>query len=272
MTSKYTLLSAEIYDHTEIENYYTRSPNVTNTALIADNNVNIFSPSKVNVSQCTSRTIKLNRDIYKFILDIASKISYTKSVVNKDTVILKPKLQFLNYSYYPVSINPGIDIIIDNFNDINICYFQVNNTTNNTPIVVRHNDSTTTFKADNVVIIIHNDIIKIQIYYKMTFDYDVESSIITDCFFETNLVGTFDSNYSTYVNNNYVLQDIFVLDPVTSTVITLNKMYTNHQLNMITKFKNRVNKLIKMKAISIIDEGSPLLRQEIVNYINKTVS
>jgi hypothetical protein len=49
-------------------------------------------------------------------------------------------------------------------------------------------------------------------------------------------------------------------------------MYTNHQLNMITKFKNRVNKLIKMKAISIIDEGSPLLRQEIVNYINKTDS
>ena len=41
---------------------------------------------------------------------------------------------------------------------------------------------------------------------------------------------------------------------------------------MITKFKNRVNKLIKMKAISIIDEGSPLLRQEIVNYINKTDS
>ena len=79
MTSKYTLLSAEIYDHTEIENYYTRSSNVTNTALIADNNVNIFSPSKVNVSQCTSRTIKLNRDIYKFILDIASKILYTKS-------------------------------------------------------------------------------------------------------------------------------------------------------------------------------------------------
>lgn len=67
MTSKYTLLSAEIYVHTEIENYYTRSPNVTNTALIADNNVNIFSPSKVNVSRCTSRAIKLNRDIYKEI-------------------------------------------------------------------------------------------------------------------------------------------------------------------------------------------------------------
>jgi GTPase SAR1 family protein len=233
---------------------------VTNTALIADNNVNIFSPSKVNVSQCTSRTIKLNRDIYKFILDIASKISYTNSVVNKDTVILKPKLQFLNYSYYPVSINPGIDIIIDNFNDINICYFQVNNTTNNTPIVVRHNDSTTTFKADNVVIIIHNDIIKIQIYYKMTFDYDVESSIITDCFFETNLVGTFDSNYSTYVNNNYVLQDIFVLDPVTSTVITLNKMYTNHQLNMITKFKNRVNKLIK-------NENEQIYKNSVLNDV-----
>ena len=46
----------------------------------------------------------------------------------------------------------------------------------------------------------------------MTFDYDVESSIITDCFFETNLVGTFDSNYSTYVNNNCVLQDMLTIN------------------------------------------------------------
>ena len=58
-----------------------------------------------------------------------------------------------------VIIDPNLSIMIEIRNDINICYFHVKNTTINSPIVIRHNDSTTTtFKADDVVIIIHNDI------------------------------------------------------------------------------------------------------------------
>ena len=57
-----------------------------------------------------------------------------------------------------VIIDPNLSIMIETRNDINICYFHVKNTTINSPIVIRHNDSTTTFKADDVVIIIHNDI------------------------------------------------------------------------------------------------------------------
>jgi hypothetical protein len=271
MASKYTLLSAEIYDHTEIENYYTRSPNVTNTALIADNNVNIFSPSKVNVSQCTSRTIKLNRDIYKFILDIASKILYTNSVVNKDTVILKPKLQFLNYSYYPVSINPGIDIIIDNFNDINICYFQVNNTTNNTPIVVRHNDSTTTFKADNVVIIIHNDIIKIQIYYKMTFDYDVESSIITDCFFEVEVYRSYAQLLIDYKKDKKGFIDtLCVVNTASLSTESFQCAFESHISEVILKAKARTEERIdKYVADTYSKLQTQLIKDKFKEYINK---
>jgi hypothetical protein len=124
---------------------------------------------------------------------------------------------------------------------------------------------------DDVLIVVHNNKIKIQVYYKMHFDYDVEKCIFTDCFFEVEVYRSYAQLLIDYKKDKKGFIDtLCVVNTASLSTESFQCAFESHISEVILKAKARTEERIdKYVADTYSKLQTQLIKDKFKEYINK---
>ena len=211
-------------------------------------------------------TVEINDNIYNFFNNLFKELySIIETFYHYDVYISPIKFQYnkiymrLNNDYFT----------INDFNEINFCYFKLS--AKYKKIQKNKDGANACINIDDIIITVHDNKIKIKVYYKMSFNYDVEKCIFTDCYFETEIYGDCDSHILNYTNNsNYLNTGILVINTAKLVTETFECAFNTHIENTISTAVKTTENVVADYVNSTCDKfNSPLMKKAVIAYINR---
>lgn len=209
--------------------------------------------------------VEINNDLYDIFAQIATSL-----------YLCKPEPGYIIYAqpmgYQYDSINMQISLYkfkLNDFSDTNICYFKLLSAYKQ--ITQTIDNAKGTVNIDNILIVVHNNKIKIQVYYKMYFDYDVEKCIFTDCFFEVEVYRSYVQLLIDYKKDKKGFIDtLCVVNTASLSTESFQCAFESHISEVILKAKARTEERIDKYVTDTYSKlQSQLIKDKFKDYINK---
>ena len=175
------------------------------------------------------------------------------------------------YQYNPIVVMMDKDNFeLNDFSNINVCYFKPS-FIERRQITQTIDNAKGTVNIDNILIVVHNNKIKIQVYYKMHFDYDVEKCIFTDCFFEVEVYRSYAQLLIDYKKDKKGFIDtLCVVNTASLSTESFQCAFESHISEVILKAKARTEERIdKYVADTYSKLQTQLIKDKFKEYINK---
>lgn len=212
-----------------------------------------------------TKFVEINDDLYDIFAQIATLLYFNKLEPN---YILYA--QPVCYQYDSVNVQIlGDKFKLSDFSDINICYFKLLTTYKQITQII--DNAKGIVNIDDVLIVVHNNKIKIHVYYKMHFDYDVEKCIFTDCFFEVEVYRSYAQLLIDYKKDKKGFIDtLCVVNTASLSTESFQCAFESHISGVILKAKARTEERIdKYVADTYSKLQTQLIKDKFKEYINK---
>ena len=211
------------------------------------------------------KIIEINDDLDDIFIQIIKLLYFNKLEPNYD-IYAQP----MCYRYDFVNVQIADDKFkLNDFSDINICYFKLISIY--TEITQTIDNAKATVNIDDVLIVVHNNKIKIQVYYKMHFHYDIEKCIFTDCFFEVEIYRSYHQLLIDYKKDKKGFIDtLYVVNTASLSTESFQCAFESHISEVILKAKARTEERIeKYVADTYSKLQTQLIKDKFKDYINK---
>ena len=209
--------------------------------------------------------VEINNDLYDIFAQIAASL-----------YLCKPEPGYIIYAqpmgYQYDSINMQISLYkfkLNDFSDTNICYFKLLSAYKQ--ITQTIDNAKGTVNIDNILIVVHNNKIKIHVYYKMHFDYDVEKCIFTDCFFEVEVYRSYVQLLIDYKKDKKGFIDtLCVVNTASLSTESFQCAFESHISEVILKAKARTEERIDKYVTDTYSKFQfQSIKDKFKDYINK---
>ena len=213
-----------------------------------------------------TKFVEINDDLYALFGQIISSL-YMVERHNVSTIYV----QLMCYQYNPIVVMMDKDNFeLNDFSNINVCYFKPS-FIERRQITQTIDNAKGTVNIDNILIVVHNNKIKIQVYYKMHFDYDVEKCIFTDCFFEVEVYRSYAQLLIDYKKDKKGFIDtLCVVNTASLSTESFQCAFESHISEVILKAKARTEERIdKYVADTYSKLQTQLIKDKFKEYINK---
>lgn len=254
------ILSANFIEHTKIDFRGVDDNSIKKASTFTEYTGNVMNP--LSEFKINKHNVKINSSIYSFIRYIIDNSGFGCAYYI-DTVMFQPLEYTLN-----INCNFDRERYIDNFDDMNICYFTARYVK---LFTFNHTDElgiiTGDVNIENITVVIHNESIKIQVFYKMLVVFDEEKCLLNDSYFEANMIGSMESIYNKYIEDNNEI-DIIVVDVLTGKTTTFYELFDYHIQAKLKQVKIHTNQYAIKKANDIINSiSSPLVKQKVIDHM-----
>ena len=209
--------------------------------------------------------VEINDDLYDIFTQIATSLYLCKPEPGY-IIYAQP----MGYQYDSINMLIRLDKFkLNDFSDTNICYFKLLSAYKQ--ITQTIDNAKGTVNIDDVLIVVHNNKIKIQVYYKMYFDYDVEKCILTDCFFEVEIYRSYAQLLIDYKKDKKGFIDtLCVVNTASLSTESFQCAFESHISEVILKAKARTEERIdKYVADTYSKLQTQLIKDKFKEYINK---
>ena len=212
-----------------------------------------------------TKFVEINDDLHALFGQIISSLYLVET---HDVFAIYVQLMCYQYD----SINMQISLYkfkLNDFSDTNICYFKLLSAYKQ--ITQTIDNAKGTVNIDNILIVVHNNKIKIQVYYKMYFDYDVEKCIFTDCFFEVEVYRSYVQLLIDYKKDKKGFIDtLCVVNTASLSTESFQCAFESHISEVILKAKARTEERIDKYVTDTYSKlQSQLIKDKFKDYINK---
>ena len=254
------ILSVNFIEHTKIDFCGVDDNSLKKSSTFTEYTGNVMNP--LSEFKINKHNVKINSSIYSFIRYIIDNSGFGCAYYI-DTVMFQPLEYTLN-----INCNFDRERYIDNFDNMNICYFTARYVK---LFTFNHTDELGTITGDvnieNITVVIHNESIKIQVFYKMLVVFDEEKCLLNDSYFEANMIGSMESIYNKYVEDNNEI-DIIVVDVLSGKTATFYELFNYHIQTKLKQVKIHTNQYAIKKANDIINNiSSPLVKQKVIDQM-----